>query len=312
MTNAGTCRNRSRFQQQLFCFAALLPVFAASYFSAYWLRFEGQLNNDVLRLLLPTIGWVVILKLLVFAWFRIDQSWGRYVTFHDLVAIGQAVTCSSLMIVLVDYIFLPTLTIPRSIVLIDWGAMVVGAGSLRALERLLRDRGRFVFLPSNRVASFIVGVNDSGEALLREIKRNGNLSYHVVGFIDDDARAVGTRIDGVPVVGALEDTCELALRYGVAEVLITAGYLTGRQVRQLVEDGRRNSVRVKVLPSYEQLLGGTVAIKPRQVAIEDLLRRQPVQLDMDSISQWINGRVLMVTGSAGSIGSEICRQLLQL
>jgi FlaA1/EpsC-like NDP-sugar epimerase len=98
----------------------------------------------------------------------------------------------------------------------------------------------------------------------------------------------------------------------VEEVLITSGELPGKLVRQLVRDADAHNYHVKVLPSYEQLLAGRVAVRPRKVAIEDLLRRESIQLDLDGLRNWLAGRVVMVTGSAGSIGSEICRQLLKL
>ena len=105
---------------------------------------------------------------------------------------------------------------------------------------------------------------------------------------------------------------ELVKKYRAEEVLITAGDLPGKQVRQLVGMAREQKFRVKVLPSFEQLLGDHVAVQPRRVVIEDLLRRPSVELDMDSITEWLSGKTILVTGSAGSIGSEICRQLLTL
>jgi FlaA1/EpsC-like NDP-sugar epimerase len=97
----------------------------------------------------------------------------------------------------------------------------------------------------------------------------------------------------------------------VREVLITAGELSGQQIRELIGTVRDCGVGVKVLPSYEQLLSGNIDLRPREVSIEDLLRRDPVELEMVELQKWLDDRVLLVTGSAGSIGSEICRQLLQ-
>jgi FlaA1/EpsC-like NDP-sugar epimerase len=113
------------------------------------------------------------------------------------------------------------------------------------------------------------------------------------------------------VLGTLQQTCELAQQHRVTEVLIAAEELTGKQVRELIEDSQRHNISVKVLPSYQQLLHGKVDLRPRTVSIEDLLRREPVSLDIHGLHHWIDNRVLLVTGSAGSIGSEICRQLLQ-
>ena len=105
--------------------------------------------------------------------------------------------------------------------------------------------------------------------------------------------------------------CEYAHLNAITEILITADALNGRQLRGLVEHGRERDVSVKVLPSLQQLLSGRVHLRPRAVSTADLLRREPVQLDLDGLHQWIDGRVILVTGSTGSIGSEICRQLLQ-
>ena len=186
--------------------------------------------------------------------------------------------------------------------------MVVGG--LRSVARFIRESESPLLLRQSSPV-FIVGANDSGEALLRAIRQNQRLNYRVVGFIAEDPRAVGTQISGVPVIGTLEQTCDLARQFRVEEVLITAGDLAGRQVRNLVDAGRQANVAVKVLPSYEQLLAGRVDLHPRQVSIEDLLRREPAVVDTPGLHRWIDDRVFLVTGSAGSIGSEICRQLLQ-
>ena len=160
--------------------------------------------------------------------------------------------------------------------------------------------------------ALIVGANYSGEALLRAIRHNAALAYDVVGFVDDRFDVQRCRIDGVPVIGRCDDLPRLTEQHGIEEVLITSGDLSGREVRRLVDMGREHGFRVKVLPSYEQLLEERVAVHPRAVAIEDLLSRPSVEIDLTAVRGWLAGQVIMVTGSAGSIGSEICRQLLKL
>ncbi len=292
--------------------AALLPLFVLTYYLAYWLRFEGQLGVMQLSWFTRTVLWIVMVKAAMFAWFRIDRSWGRFVTFYDLVTLVQAATSSLLLMVLIDRFFLAQRTIPRSVFMLDWGSTIVMVGGIRALSRTLRERNWMsVFFASTKTPVLIVGANDAGEALLRSIRCNEKMGYHVVGFIDGDPRRLGSCIAGVPVIGTLDQTCRLAERHAVAEVLIATGELSGREIRKLVDEAQQHSIHVKVLPSYEQLISGRVATQPRPVSINDLLRREPVQLDLENIRQWIDNRVLLVTGSAGSIGSEICRQLLQ-
>ena len=291
--------------------AASWPLFALIYFSSYWLRFEGDLYGTQLNLFLSTFAWVACLKVVAFAYFRVYQGWGRFVTFHDLTLLLKAATASSFAILMVDFLLYPGLSTPRSVFLMDWGLTIVALGGIRSLARLLDERELSSLFTLGHTPALIVGANDSGEALLRAIRRNPRLTYRVVGFIAEDQGALGTHIGGVPVIGQLADTCELAQKYQVSDVFITAGELAGQQVRQLVDRAREAQINVRVLPSYEQLLSGTVDLRPREVSIEDLLRREPVRLNMAELHRWIDDRVLLVTGSAGSIGSEICRQLLQ-
>ena len=291
--------------------AVLAPVFAGIFYLAYWLRFEGQLGIEEREEFITTVWWIVWIKLCLFTRFHVCRGWSRLVTFYDLVALVQAATASLLLIVLMDRLVLPRSMIPRSVFLLDWGTTIVILGGARSLVRGFRERPWSAFFPSDRVPAFIVGANDTGEMLLRTIIRNDKRTYRVAGFIDTDGRNLGARIAGVPVVGGLDQTCELADRYGVRELLVVREELPGQRIRLLVDDARRHGIEVRVLPSLDQMIHGNVVIQPRPVAIDDLLRREPVALDLESIRRWIDHRVLLVTGSAGSIGSEICRQLLQ-
>jgi len=289
----------------------LVAAFLASYYFSHLLRFEFQLAGADLQRFLATVGLVVAIKTVVFVFFRIHQRRGKFVTFYDLLALVQAATVSLLITVLIDRVFLPARMIPRSIFLLDWGTTLIIVGGVQAIGRAIDERSWRLLLPTDKIPTLIVGADESGEALLRSIIRNGLSTYYVIGFMDCAGERLGRRIGGVPVLGTLEQTCQFAQRYGIREVLVTAGSIPGRKLRALVEKGRQQGIVVKVLPSYDQLLRGVVAIRPRPVAIEDLLHREPVELQLEQIRRWIDGRTLLVTGSAGSIGSEICRQLLR-
>ena len=292
-------------------FGFLLPLFFAIHYMGYWMRMEGQFGPALAHIFWSTVGWFVLVKLVIFAWFGIHRGWGRFHSFYDLITLLKAATCATVVTVLVNRFVLPHENIPRGIFLLDWGTTIVIIGGARAILRVIHEGGTSLLANSTRIPAFIVGADDAGETLLRTIIRDGSSTYRVVGFIDNNRRRLGTRIGGVRVIGTLEQTCRLALRHGVREVLIATAELSGRQIRNLVEDARQHSISVKVLPSFEQLIKGHLAIHPRPVAIDDLLQREPVELDMKNIHKWIDHRVLLVTGSAGSIGSEICRQLLK-
>ncbi|MCE9606337.1 MAG: polysaccharide biosynthesis protein [Planctomycetia bacterium] len=290
----------------------LALVLAAIHYGVYFLRFEGEPPAPFLVGLQESLLLVVALKTTALVWFGLHRGWGRFVTFHDLIALAEATTLGSLLIVLADHLWLTDRAIPRGIIILDWGTSVIVLCGLRSVGRSMRDRYRLLFARGSVAKRvLIVGANHTGENLLRSIHFNGRIAFQVVGFIDHDDHRVGELLAGVPIVGAIERACQLARSYSAEEILITAGEVSGQTVRRVVDDCRLQGIRVKMLPSYEQLINGQVAVKVRDVAIDDLLHRDPVSLDTAQIHQWLEGRTLMVTGSAGSIGSEVCRQLLQ-
>tara|TARA_R110002095_G_scaffold185024_2_gene162217 strand:+ start:44468 stop:46318 length:1851 start_codon:yes stop_codon:yes gene_type:complete len=294
-----------------------LPIFCAIYYLAFWLRFEGSFNIDGVlgeygfRMFRSTVLWAVGLKTLTFWGSGVYKIRSRYITVLDLVNLAKAVTLSSAALAIIDYLIFPNIMIPRSVFLIDWGSTILAVCGVCAGIRMIQDSGRILRQQSDCKPTFIVGANESGASLLRIIERNKDSCLRVVGFLDDHPNRLGTRINGVPVLGPLEEMCSLAERYAVSDILLPADEIPGKTVRQLIEAGNSAQIQVQVLPSYQQLLSGKVEMKPRPVCIEDLLGREAVQLDMQNIRDWMDDRVLMVTGSAGSIGSEICRQLLQ-
>jgi FlaA1/EpsC-like NDP-sugar epimerase len=289
-----------------------LPLFAASYYIAYLLRFAGEPTLHALKIYFDTLGWVLLLKLASFAWFRLHQGWSKFIGFDDLVVLAQATTCATIGIMIFDAMCLPHEGIPRSVLLIDWGATLLSVGAIRSLPRVLRSETWSLFTKASGTPCLIVGADFPGETLLRSIRNNPALKYRVVGFIDNRLEIRGCRIGGVPVLGSCDELPQLAERFGVEEVLIMSGGLAGKHVRALVDSAQQCKLRVKVLPSVQQMLEERVDVSPRSVAIEDLLRRDSVDLDLEAVGNWVAGRVVMVTGSAGSIGSEICRQLLKL
>lgn len=132
--------NFKRTSRPLLFMLGMTPVLSAIYFLSYWLRFEGQFEYSHYRSFAMTLPWVVAIKLVVFVWFRIHQSWSRFITFHDILLLGQTVTCSWLITAVIDYLFMTDLAIPRSIFLMDWGATIVGLGGFRALRRTVQER----------------------------------------------------------------------------------------------------------------------------------------------------------------------------
>ena len=287
----------------------LIAAAWGAFVAAYWLRFGGPVPGSYQPAMLVASFFAVGVKLFSFWWHRLDQNVNRYMGFYDLLTIAKATTWSTLGLTFVDAFLLTNVSTPRGVLLIDWGTTFIALGVLRSAPRAYRDlRASFGAETGRRV--LIVGANDEGEMLLRTLRLGRKQSLRAIGFVDPDARQIGQRIGGVPVVGVPEDLQRLVAFYAAQEVLIT-GSLPGHVVRSLMGQAQSVGVPVRVLPTYEQLLRGSVSVGPRDVSIEDLLRRDPVRLDDGAISEWIAGQTVLVTGSAGSIGSEICRQLLK-
>jgi FlaA1/EpsC-like NDP-sugar epimerase len=158
----------------------------------------------------------------------------------------------------------------------------------------------------------IIGAGDAGEKILREIFENNQLHYKVIGFIDDDPQKKGRSIHGIPVLGNLEKITSILEKEDVKEILIAIPSANGDQIRNIVETCKDCDVSYKILPGIGELIDGRVSIKIlRDISYEDLLGRPPVQLDNTGIHGYLNGKTVLITGCGGSIGSELCRQVIK-
>ena len=281
-----------------------------AYLVAFLLRFDGQLDSEARHLVTNTLLVVVAIKTFIALGTRLHQEFTRYVTFHDMLLLAKTVTCCSVGICVFDQFLMPRTSIPRSVILLDWGTTLLFLAAARTVPRLIHDNAWRTLMNSSRIPVLIVGANDAGEALLRVLRQSHDCKYQPKGFVDNQPNTRGRRIGGVPILGDQNDLSALVAKHNIQEVLLTADSLSGKAVRKIVEVADRNNFKVKILPSYEQLLENRVDVHPRSVAISDLLRRPSVELDTQSIQKWISGRTVLVTGSSGSIGSEICRQIL--
>ena len=295
-------------------------VFALAYFAAFFTRNDFQFESEWLQIFAITVGGVVAIKLVIFYWLGLCHvSWGR-VAFSDLTTLLWASTLSMLVFASIDSFVLSTGLFPgiprvrRSIIMIDWAATIMLLGGIRAVWRSVREELRPLFSKDIRRVAIIVGADHSGEMIVRSLQAASNRVYSVAGFLDDDASLQHTRVAGVEVLGGIDDVRVHVVKRQVDEVIVQSGRLTGKRFRALLEDCAEAGVEVKVLPGIDELLHGQHApshVQLRAVEIKDLLRREPVALDDSAIRKLVSGRVIMVTGAGGSIGAEICRQVVR-
>jgi len=296
-------------------------IFAIAFYIAFLARFDFYLEPRWLAVYLATVGGVVVVKSIVFYLTgNCHVSWRR-VAFGDLLNLLWAATLSMLVIAAIDGLFLSSgrlgaaRHVPRGVILLDWAATILLIGGIRAAWRSIREELRPLFSREQARTALIVGANQAGELLARNLMAASRSPYSIVGFLDNDPAVQNSRFSGIEVLGRVYQAGFEVVRRRVDDVLVQSGSLTGREFRRLLADCAEAGATVKVMPGIDELLGvspgGQTHVQLRPVEIKDLLRREPVHLDDTAVSRLVAGRTVMVTGAGGSIGSEICRQVLR-
>jgi len=301
-------------------FLAHAVLFTLSLLAAFGLANNFRSWNDwLVPKYLTYLPLTLLIKLPVFGWGRLYRDSWKYVGLRDLFAITKATHISILLCVIIYYatqrIWMPLLPpasegwVPPSVFLLDWLFTIAFVSAARIGYRFYCEELRPLEAASE-IRLLIVGAGDVGDSILREIVRTSEARYRVVGFLDDDERKQGARIRGTEVLGLTEQIRDLCLRYRVDEVLLAMPSAPQRKIRHLVELCHGMNLRFRTVPAVSDLIEGRVQVSQiRPVQIEDLLGRDPVTLDTDAIGRYIQGKVVMVTGAGGSIGSEMCRQI---
>ncbi len=308
-----------RFRRLLIVLAHIV-VFAASLMLSFLVASNMQFSAKWLVGPYPImLVFFVIVKLVVFGLFGQYRGWWRYVGISDLTGIIRSSLVSTLVIVAMWFTALQTDVVRRTLPAISevgqgvfmadlFGTIFLLAG-LRMVIRLYYEEFRTVEL--GRLKRFlIVGAGNTGESLLREIHRMRVVEYEVVGFIDDDPSKQGIRIHGLPVLGTVEQLAQICKDKNIEEVAIAMPSATVPQRRRVVQVCQGTKVRFRTVPSMTDIASGRFRVSQiRDVNITDLLGREAVQLDEDSIETFIKDKTILVTGAGGSIGSEMCRQI---
>jgi FlaA1/EpsC-like NDP-sugar epimerase len=299
---------------------------ALAYYLAYLLRFDGDIRGLYQDLFERTIAFVVVGSVSVFALFGLYRHWMRYATQRDYLQIAQACIVATLALVAYVAVVQPRLefngtrftsvNVPASVTVLYGLLMLVFIGGSRFAVHLLYERPLRGFRARRDARSvLIVGAGDGGRLLLREILRNPELGYRPVGFIDDDPRKQRARIDrGLSVLGTTEELPRVLDDVEPDEVLIAVPSAPGTMRARVVAACRQRGVPVRTMPTVFELLqnGGRLLRQVRQVRVEDMLGREPVRMDLDRVGGYLTGRVVLVTGAGGSIGSELCRQIARV
>ena len=299
-----------RVRMLVFMAADICTVCLASFLGLF-IRFDMNLERIPMEYVEPVLSYLpfyLAATLIVFFLFRM------YSTMWSVAGVREAGhiigACGLVSLIQIAGMLMLEMKVPRSYYVLSFFALCACEGLIRLSYRIFTS----IRLPGSIKASdrrvLIAGAGTSGAVILKEMLTSQYAQGHVVCFVDDDKNKVGKILNGVPIAGKREDIPGLVEKYKVDEIYIAMPSAPAKDRKEIIEICRETGCRVKILPGIYQLLNGEVSVgKLREVEIEDLLGREPVRVNIDEILDYVHGKVVLVTGGGGSIGSELCRQI---
>ena len=288
----------------IYIFQALLV--SSSLFMGWLLRFDFSLPYR--RSLLTSGLLLVSVRLITLRFFSLNHGWWHFTSVRDAINILKAVAVGSVAFFAVNRYLFGAVAFPRSVYFLEavfTACFLAGArlGSRVLVESVRRDSSR-----SKRV--IVVGAGFAAQMVIRELTRP-NSGYVAVGCVDDDRSKIGVHIQGVPVLGTIEELGVLVEDNPAEEILIAIPSASGNQMRRITDACQNSKLPFKTVPTLRDIIRGEASVNQfREVRLEDLLGRETVQIDLEAVRNQIAARTVIVTGAAGSIGSELCRQIL--
>lgn len=284
---------------------------------AFGLRFEGIIPAEYWTMYVKSSLLLTGIYLLSFHFFGIYKRIWKYASTNELLLIFKATAFSTLIMGFIFY-FVMVFRYPRSVMVMLWILTFLGVGASRFIFKYLNEEETFLGIKNGQEKEssnggkrlLIIGAGEAGAALLKDIRHHQE--YVPVGFIDDNPAKQKLSISGCSVLGDRYQIPKIVDEYQVEEAIIAIPTLKAKEVKEFVELCRSSKCRVRILPSLNQLISGEVTVSQvRDVEVEDLLGRDPVEVDLEEMSSYLKGQVILVTGAGGSIGSELCRQIMR-
>ncbi len=296
-------------KKRLRVFAVDVCLIVAAYFLAFLIRFDFTVPPDNWDLFVKGLYIVLTIKPSVFLISGLYKSLWRYASLRDGIEIFKVITVSSVMAVFTAMYMHNFNSFPRSIFLLDWFLLFFMITSSRLLWRIYREK---YYLPNHGKGrkTLIIGAGEAGSLLLKELRKQRGSAYNVVGFIDDDLEKKGMCLHRIPVLGDIDHLRGIVRKHQIEEIIIAIPSANSKMLQRIVASCEKAKLQAKILPKIGDLIDGKIAVSQiKNVDIEDLLGRDQIVLDVKSISGYLTGKKILITGAAGSIGSEICRQV---
>ena len=285
-----------------------LLMIPAAWYLAYWLRFNlGTIPENSLQVATLMLPVVVLCQSISYFVFGLYRGIWRFASLYDFIRIGKSVYVGALIATLVIFAVTRMEQVPRSVIPLYMILLFVFLGGNRALYRSFKDQ-RMRAGGGKRV--LIIGAGESAQMLARDMLQHARGEYLPVGMIDDNPDKLNREIHGIKVLGRFDDIPEVALRQSIDLIVIAIPSLSSTRMQKLVGICESAGTDFKTLPRLEDMISGQVTVNAiQEVSIEDLLGREKVELDRAMMQAGLSGKVIMVTGGGGSIGTELCRQV---
>ncbi|MBN3924808.1 nucleoside-diphosphate sugar epimerase/dehydratase [Nostoc sp. NMS4] len=295
-----------------------LILFSITPLLALILRLDGALTlkTYISELIIATILFLTV-KVTFFWSFSFYRRYWRYASIEDLTYITMLILAAGIIQELLFCLFqnMPHVSmekLPQSLPFIDSLLTFIFVGGLRFSVRAVERTSHKQIVLNTHERVLVVGAGSAGVSLVQEMQRNPQLGFYPVAFIDDDPQKFNVNIRGITVVGDRHYIADVVKYLQIHKVIIAMPSVAGQVIREIVDICKANGIQTSTLPGIHEILNGRVRVDSiRDVRIEDLLRREPVQTDIERVYQFIQGKKVLITGSGGSIGSELCRQIFK-
>ena len=287
-------------------------IISIAVFSAYLLRFDFIIKIDYFKYIPYVIFMHTFLILVIFSRLKLYKRVWQYASVGELISIIKGVTLTEVLFFMVHFFILQQryteFIVPRSIYLIAWALIILGIGGSRFVWRIYRDS--YLKIQPYHKRALIIGAGDAGALIAKELKHSPNTALYPVAFVDDDPAKQSLEVLGLPIVGMREDIPNIVKDYHIDEIIIAMPSAEKSVISEVINLCKTTKANIKILPRVSDIVHGKISLNMiREVNVEDLLGREPVEVDLSGITDYMKNQVVLVTGAGGSIGSELTRQI---
>jgi FlaA1/EpsC-like NDP-sugar epimerase len=315
----------SLFKRSIFFILSDILIIILSLYLSFLLRFEFALADEYGRLIAIELPFFIIVKLAFFGLFRVYRITWRHVGINDMCNIVNALIVAQLVLIVLVLVPSPlnlfaltgrffgpvSMGFPRSIFLIDFGISILLISGLRISKRLYLEIVRNKRNLKQGLRTIIIGAGNTGEMVMRDIAKQESSRFYPIGILDDDGRKLGTYIHGVKVLAKTDKLKAVVKKHATEALIIAIPSLNHKDLRRMYDDARECGIKtIKIVPRIYDFHKPDIHLKSlEEIRIEDLIGRQTVKVDYGEIEKFLKGRVILITGAGGSIGSEIIMQV---